>query len=548
MRNERISKKVNGRLCDPLAGLAAVLALAWFTALPTWAQTTDWTGGASNLWSDTGNWDNGVPNSSTTNAMINASLNNPVLVNGSFTVGDLTVGTGNSMNISLGQTLTVDGPSLANNGTLTVLGGSSGSNTYLNIGGSVNLSGTGTLVLSTASGGGTAYLQGDGQTLTNDSHIAGNGVIGNGSLIVNNEGTIRANISGSTLLLNGGGLTNTGTLQVNSGSTMVVEAPLSTTTFNNGTLLTGTYILNGAGAGYAANLEMNLGNNTGGEITSNAATMILNGPQSNFVDLGGNNALSNLSSNTGTLDVLRGDTFNAPDTNFTNSGTMLAGPDSTFQIAALVGENTEYIQTAGVTQVNGELASPVVNIEGGILAGDGTVNGGVTGNTTYPTAVTIRNGATIQAGDVLSDPPGTLNIFGTLDLSNGSTVNEAISGSALADISLLNVTGNLLGSPGVNLGSSVGVDVMLLNGFDPTTAGQFVFLDYTGTLNAQNFFVTDPHTDPFGTFSIGYGTNDAYLSFTPNATPEPAAFLPLAGLLACVVYGIRRRKQQKQAA
>jgi hypothetical protein len=545
VRHERISKKANGRLSGPLRGLAAVMVLAGIGVTPGMAQT--WDGSVSNLWGTAANWlPNIVPNASTASAIINSSLNNPVLVNGSFTVGDLTIGTGNSINVSLGQNLTVDGPSLANNGTLTVLGGS-GSNTFLNIGGSVNLSGTGTLALSTASGGGTAYLQGDGQTLTNDSHIAGNGIIGNGNLIVNNEGTIRANVSGSILLLNGGGLTNTGTLQVNAGSTMMVRSPISSTTFNSGTLLTGTYILNGAGAGYAANLEMNLGNNTGGEITTNAATIILNGPQSNFVDIGGNNALSNLSNNTGTLDLLRGYTFDAPDTNFTDSGTMLVSSDSTFQIPVFVGQSTEYLQTAGITQVNGELATPVVNIEGGMLAGDGTIIGGVTGNTTYPASVTIQNGATIQAGDVMSDPPGTLDIVGTLDLSNGSTVDETISGTALADISLLTVTGNLPGLPGVNLGSSVGVDVMLLNGFDPSTcpapaACQFTFLEYTGTLNRQSFFVTDPNVDPFGTFRIGYGTNDAYLSFTPNATPEPAAFLPLAGLLACVAYGIRRRK------
>jgi hypothetical protein len=141
------------------------MGLAGFTALSAPAQTTDWTGGTGNQWSAAGNWNNGVPNSSAANAMISSATNNPVLVNGSFTVGDLTIGTGNSMNVSLGQSLTVDGPSLANNGTLTVLGGS-GNNTFLSIGGSVNLTGTGTVALSTASGGGSAYLQGDGQTLT----------------------------------------------------------------------------------------------------------------------------------------------------------------------------------------------------------------------------------------------------------------------------------------------------------------------------------------------------------------------------------------------
>jgi hypothetical protein len=187
-----------------------------------------------------------------------------------------------------------------------------------------------------------------------------------------------------------------------------------------------------------------------------------------------------------------------------------------------------------------------VSIGGGVLEGDGTVDAGdVEG-------VNIASGAFIQAGDTLTaptDPPGTLNISGPLRLDTGSTINETISGAALADISLLNVTGGTNAGT-VDTGTSEGVDVMLLNGFNPSTASQFVFLDYTGTLNAQTFFVTDPNIDPLGTFGIGYGTQDVYLTFTPNTSPvpEPATFLPLAGLLAVVAYAIRRRQQTKQAA
>jgi hypothetical protein len=164
--------------------------------------------------------------------------------------------------------------------------------------------------------------------------------------------------------------------------------------------------------------------------------------------------------------------------------------------------------------------------------------------------VDIAGGATIQAGTGVAaavDPPATLDL-GPLNLSNGATVNEELAGTALSNISLLNVTGNasLPATPG-----SVGVDVLLLNGFEPTVGQTFVFLQYTGTLNNQTFSVTDPHVDPNGTFGIGYGANDAFLTFTPtssSATPEPAAFLPLAGLLGCLAYGIRRRRQSHKAA
>jgi hypothetical protein len=222
------------------------------------------------------------------------------------------------------------------------------------------------------------------------------------------------------------------------------------------------------------------------------------------------------------------------DTGLTsNSGNVLIDSASSLTDA------TNYVQTAGITEVDGTLMAPLVEIGGGILAGGGTING----------PVNIESGAAIQAGTGLVttniDPPATLTL-GPLDLSGGSTVNEELAGTPLADIGLLNVQGNV-SLPAVQ---DVGVDVMLLNGFDPTTAETFVFLQYTGTLNNQSFFVTDPTVDPNGRFSIGYGTNDAFLTFTPNMSgvPEPAAFLPLAGLLGCLAYGIRRKRQGKRTA
>jgi fibronectin-binding autotransporter adhesin len=64
-----------------------------------------------------------------------------------------------------------------------------------------------------------------GLTLTNQSTIQGNGIIGNGGLAVVNDtgGTILANNAGTTLLINGsGGFTNNGSVHVSSGSTLQV--------------------------------------------------------------------------------------------------------------------------------------------------------------------------------------------------------------------------------------------------------------------------------------------------------------------------------------
>jgi hypothetical protein len=64
--------------------------------------------------------------------------------------------------------------------------------------------------------GGSAFIEQGviGLTLTNvNNTIQGNGIIGNGGLALSNAGTIDANVSGQTLLLDGsGGITNTSLL------------------------------------------------------------------------------------------------------------------------------------------------------------------------------------------------------------------------------------------------------------------------------------------------------------------------------------------------
>ena len=65
---------------------------------------------------------------------------------------------------------------------------------------SVTLSGTGALTLETlANNGGTAYIEGNGNTLTNTTNtIQGTGVIGNGSLALINNHVIDAMVEGGT--------------------------------------------------------------------------------------------------------------------------------------------------------------------------------------------------------------------------------------------------------------------------------------------------------------------------------------------------------------
>ena len=128
-----------------------------------------------------------------------------------ITGGTLTTASGGAMGSTGSATLqgvTISANSLftaADNITTTLLGtidnlgtieqvGGNAQNAFLAIGGAVTLTGGGTLLLDTiATNGGSAYLIGNGNTLTNTNNtIIGTGIIGNGNVALINSGVIDA--------------------------------------------------------------------------------------------------------------------------------------------------------------------------------------------------------------------------------------------------------------------------------------------------------------------------------------------------------------------
>ena len=133
---------------------------------------------------------------------------------------------------------------ITNTGNILInAGGASNQNTQLNVeAGSSNatttLSGGGTLTLSTSGGTGTAIIQdgtfAGGNALINANNaIEGFGNIGQGTdLALSNSGTINANVSGQTLLLNGTPITNSvssvgGLMEATNGGFLVMQNPLT---------------------------------------------------------------------------------------------------------------------------------------------------------------------------------------------------------------------------------------------------------------------------------------------------------------------------------
>jgi hypothetical protein len=433
-----------------------------------------------------------------------------------------------------------------NQGTIQVNAGAGEvNNTVVQIGSSnVKLTGGGTLNLTTLPGGFGAFINQStgGEALENfNNTIQGNGTIGNNGLSLLNDvgGTVLANVSGGTLLVNGGGtVTNNGTFQANAGSALHLSN-VNFTNFSGNTLTNGTYIINGT-SGSAGTLQIDALGTAGGEIVNNAASIILNGPNSNFVDANGNDALSNLAANTtanSNLTITGGRNLTTSG-DFSNAGTVLIGTGSTMQIGPS-GTNS-YTQTGGRTTVNGVLdpAGPVAfDLKGGVLGGFGSVDGNVLGE-----------GGTIAPGAI--NATGELTINGNLT-DTGSALAIRLGGTGAGQFDVLDVNGN------VDLGAGSTLEVSLVDGFTPTNGETFTFLDFSPSsltsLGFPGFFGTDIGlTTPNGTFGITEENNDNLtLTFTasqgpppPPGTPEPAPMVMLAS--GAIVWALLRKRTRGQ--
>ncbi|HEV2175834.1 MAG TPA: hypothetical protein VGW33_01310, partial [Terriglobia bacterium] len=150
-------------------------------------------GGNTGLWSTAANWSAGLPNSGDDVLITGTGTASAVTEDINATINNLTLGSGNGLNTNTNIQLTVDGSSISNAGSIVVNGGAA-TNSFLFLGNSMTLSGTGTLTLSTTtSGGGNTFLEDSvsGITLTNSSTIQGEGVVGNGGTMgLTNSGTV----------------------------------------------------------------------------------------------------------------------------------------------------------------------------------------------------------------------------------------------------------------------------------------------------------------------------------------------------------------------
>ena len=472
------SKHKLSRQAAPQAAVAATLAPTPRAVRPL-VTTETWTGGGGSSdtkWSDASNWNNGAITSGE-NILINTTTA-ATQEDNSPTIGTLTLSNaGDSVTLVNNTVLTVDG-NITNNGTITL--DATGNTTELDIGASLTLSGTGTLVLGT---GNTNYILGSsGVTLTNASNITGVGNIGNGALVLANAGTINANVSGDTLVLQPDGSvasSNTGTLEATNGGTLELYGGSWTNT--GGTI--------SAAAGSTVNLVASV-SITGGTLTTtgNGAiddaagqyaylTNVTNKGTYNII----NNAetvISGTITNNGTINLLpTGNTtvlyVAAGGATLTGSGSVLMGTGSTSYIFGATGATLTIDQgISGVGNLgNGSLIlvnnstinaniSPTVSTASLTLQPDGTITNSSTG------VLEATNGGTLvlYGGSIANS--GTIQAVGSDSSGNASTVVLENS---------VSITGGTLTTSG--------------NGVIDDAAGQYAYLTNVtnkGTYNILN--------------------------------------------------------------
>jgi hypothetical protein len=201
---------------------------------------------------------------------------------------------------------------------------------------------------------------------------------------------------------------------------------------------------------------------------------------------GGNIAFRGAWTNSGTIQAQNGGsltTFGA----FSNSGNVTVGNGSRFTAGA------NYIQTAGTTRLNGGTlaASTLVDIQGGILAGTGTIN------------ADVQNAGLLTIGD--STTPGILTIIGNFTQTSAGTLAVKIGGVTTPGTDF----DQLVISPGFQATLRGTLQVTLFNGYTPVTGDSVMIMTFdsaTGTFEAL--------TGDGGLFMATYDPTDVTLIAT----------------------------------
>lgn len=343
---------------------------------------------------------------------------------------------------------------------------------------------------------------------------------------LNNSGYL-LNTTGPYQSTTGALLSNSGILNNNAGATLLNQGQLNNNagaTLNNSGSLhnssTGPY-QSTAGARFtnSGTLNNNAGadfknygtfTNAAGGTLNNAGVIDNDGPVfTNAGTLTNDHYFANRSGrtidNSGALTVANSGTLRN-DGAIANSGTLtVAGTGGLYGAGAIT-------QSAGMLQVDGDLAQAAVTISGGVLTGTGTI--------TAP--VTMNSGGVLEPG--AAGTPGTLTITGSLMHNAGSTLRVNVTPSQASRV-VVNGTANLAGT----------VQVVPGAGTSPSTP--YTILTATGGVTGTFSGVTTDSA--FLTPSLGYQPNSVSLTFAQTATFDSVALTSNQSAVSTLLGTIR---------
>jgi hypothetical protein len=343
-------------------------------------------------------------------------------------------------------------------------------------------------------------LSGDSATLTigpggiirTTPGFAGDLTIGPGAgfdgvLSLVNQGLISSEVAGRAITLSVPTFTNQGTVQAVNGGSLTITGTL--TNLSAGTLTGGSWVVAGSST-----------LSTPGAITTNAATIVLDGPGSAWGALGG------LASNTGSLTLSndRDFTFAPAGGIFVNSGSFTASGTGTVAVPGGVAFNS----AGSPVQVNGatlRLAGGGVHTVGFNLAAGGSLV--LDGMHEFRLSAGVGgSGSVDNLGTMLRATPGTTSVAAGVTFSNPGIV-EAIGGTLEFNGPMTDIVGGSL-----NAGTWCGTDpgTIAIVGAVITTNNAQVLLTGPNSVFAA---INSLHTNN-GIFAIADGRLFSAATFT----------------------------------
>jgi hypothetical protein len=460
-----------------------------------------------------GQFGGGVDNTGGTISAQNASavsLEGSIgITGGTFTTtgtGVVNVATGNSA--SLGSFANSGNITVNNNATLFLSGNvtNSGSinlsagtnNSTLTPSGTVNLSGGGSVNMTTTGAGGTAFIGGGGTLINVNNTIRGAGNLGQNNTAFANgvAGLVDANIAGQTLFCDpvatAGGFVNSGLMRASNGGILQLHGQFGGGITNAGTIQ--------ALAGSNVNLLGTIGISGGTFATVGSGSINVAQGQTAFIDAVTNTgslvvennsdlqiSTSLVNSGSITLSASANNSRMFPTSGSTvslsGSGTVTLLTNGTFAGSAVLGGTGTLTNVNNVIQGFGNLASNNMHFTN---ATAGVVNANVNGRVLFVDPISVTGPDMINDGLMTASNGGVLQFHGQFGGGITNTgVISAQNGSNVQLLGTIGISGGTISTGGtgtilVNDGHTAFLDALTLNG--NVQVGNNTDLQLSGTI------------------------------------------------------------------